>query len=154
MSSVCQAGTSSSSTHRRSATFQLLLILERQDNVGLAGASARARFVSTCLSTVEATVVRAVPLNMPKQKARVAHIVAVFGVRVSEGVETLLCSVEGTRLDSILREGGDASLHLRNLRDSESDLLGSEGVWCGRCNAKLGSKELGGVVIDGAVWDT
>ena len=76
-----------------------------------------------------------------------------FGARVSEGVETLFCSVEGTRLDSILREGGDASLHLRDLGDSEGNLFGGEGVWCRRGNAKLGSKELGGVVVNSAVWD-
>ena len=77
-----------------------------------------------------------------------------FGAWVSEGVETLLRSVEDAWLDSVLWEQGDTSLHLWNLRDSESDLLGGEGVWCRRSNAKLGSKELGGVIIDGAMWDT
>ena len=77
-----------------------------------------------------------------------------FGARVSKGVETLFCSVEGTWLDSILWEDGDASLHLWNLRDSEGDLFGGEGVWCGRGNAKLGPKELGGVVVDGTVRNT
>ena len=77
-----------------------------------------------------------------------------FGARVSKGIETLLRSVEGTQLDSVLWEGGDASLHLRNLGDPEGDLLRSEGVWCRRCNAKLGPKELGGIIIDGTMRDT
>ena len=73
-------------------------------------------------------------------------------MRVSEGVKTLLCSIEGTRLDSVLRKYGDVSLHPRDLRNSSGNLLGSEGVGCGYDNAKLGPKKLGGVIIDGTMW--
>ena len=77
-----------------------------------------------------------------------------FGARVSKGVETLLCSVKGAWLDSVLREYGDALLHLRNLGNSSGNLLGCKRVWCRRGNAKLGSKELGGVVVDGVMGNT
>ena len=80
-------------------------------------------------------------------------MVAVFGTRVSKGVEALLHSIESTWLDSVLRKGGDMSLHLGNFRNSSGNLLGSEGVWCGCGNAELGPKELGGIVIDGAMWN-
>ena len=80
-------------------------------------------------------------------------MIAVFGTGVSEGVEALLCSVEGTQLDLVLGEDGDVSLHLRDFGNLSSNLLRRKCVQCGRGNAKLGPKELGGIIIDGVMWD-
>ena len=80
--------------------------------------------------------------------------VTVVGTELNEGVEMLLHSTKGAWLDSILWKDDDVTLHLRELRDTSSNLLRGEHIRCRCSNAELGLKELGGAVINGSMRDT